>query len=74
MTLGDLNNNTVEEIFNSQYYNKICKKLLKGRDNIKICEYCDYVDDINRTYNRIINNTASDSLIVFKNYQTHIIK
>lgn len=74
MTLGDLNNNTVEEIFNSQYYNKICKKLLKGRDKIKICEYCDYVDDINRTYNRIINNTASDSLIVFKNYQTNIIK
>ena len=74
MTLGDLNNNTVEEIFNSQYYNKICKKLLKGRDKIKICEYCDYVEDINRIYNRVTNMIAPDSLKVFKNHPTNIIK
>ena len=74
MTLGDLNKNTVEEIFNSQYYNKICKKLLKGRDKIKICEYCDYVDDINVTYNKIINNTTNNNLNSLKNHPTNILK
>ena len=75
MTLGDLINNTVEEIFYSQYYNKICKKLLKGRDKIKICEYCDYVDDIDRVYNEIItNNSKTSSLEIFKKVPHNILK
>ena len=44
MTLGDLNKNEIEQIWNSNRYNSIRKKLLKSRNNIKLCEYCDFVD------------------------------
>lgn len=46
ITLGDLNENTIEEIWNSEKYKNIIKLLKEGRDKIKICKYCDYLDEI----------------------------
>lgn len=73
MTLGDLNKNTVQEIFDSPHYNSICEQLIKGRDKIRICKYCDYLDNIDRTHNRVVNDLNADSLNVFKNYNNNIL-
>lgn len=75
MTLGDLNKNTIKEVWNSKLFNKLQKKLLNGRDAISICQYCDYVDDINRTYKKCVKNEdIYDTLEIFKNMPHSILK
>lgn len=41
MTLGDLNQQTITEIWNGETFQEIRKKLLMGRKNIKLCSQCD---------------------------------
>lgn len=75
MTLGDLTKNTVKEIWNSKLFNRLQKLLLKGRNSINICKYCDYVDDIERTYKKCVQNEyVYDTLELFKNWPHSILK
>ena len=42
VTLGDLNANTVQEIYHNDNYRKFRSKVLEGRiHEIKLCRYCD---------------------------------
>ena len=40
-TLGDLNTSTISEVWNSDIYNNIRKKMLCGRKNLNLCNLCD---------------------------------
>lgn len=44
MTMGDLTKNSINEIWNSDTYKKLNKLMIKGRNKIKICKYCDFID------------------------------
>ncbi|MEI0566357.1 radical SAM/SPASM domain-containing protein [Brachyspira pulli] len=44
MTLGDVNTTSIKDIWNSETYKKINELMLKGRENLEICKYCDYLD------------------------------
>lgn len=75
MTLGDLTKNTVKEIWNSKLFNRLQMSLLKGRNSINICKYCDYIDNIDRTYKQCVQNAeVYDSLELFKNVPSSILK
>jgi radical SAM protein with 4Fe4S-binding SPASM domain len=43
-TLGDVNNNTLKEIWHSQEYIGVRNALLGGRQNIDLCKFCDTVN------------------------------
>ena len=53
MTLGDLNNQTVEEIWNSNIYMQIRELSLKGRKYLSMCKFCDYDESSNNHINRV---------------------
>ena len=75
MTLGDLTKNTVKEIWNSKLFNRLQMSLLKGRNSINICKYCDYVDDIERTYKKLVGNKdIHDSVETWKNFPNSILR
>lgn len=75
MTLGDLTKNTVKEIWNSKLFNRLQMSLLKGRNSINICKYCDFIDNIDRTYKQCVQNVeVYDSLELFKNVPSSILK
>lgn len=40
-TLGDLNETTISEIWNSDCYEQIRKKMLRGRKKLNLCNMCD---------------------------------
>lgn len=42
-TLGDLNHQSIKEIWHSESYKKIRQSIREGRKNIDLCKYCDYV-------------------------------
>ncbi len=44
MTLGDLNLNSILEIWNGKEYEMIRERIMRGRSNVKICKYCDSID------------------------------
>ena len=58
MTLGDLNNQTVSEIWNSDIYMQIRKLSIKGRKYLNMCKFCDYDESsknhINRVYESLV--------------------
>ena len=58
MTLGDLNNQTVSEIWNSDIYMQIRKLSIKGRKYLNMCKFCDYdessTNHINRVYESLV--------------------
>lgn len=56
ITLGDLTKNNVKEIWNSKLFNNFQKLLLKGRNAINICKNCDYKDDIDFIYKKLVLN------------------
>ncbi|WP_242832962.1 radical SAM/SPASM domain-containing protein [Butyrivibrio sp. LC3010] len=41
MTMGDLNTDSLENIWNGEKFEQIRKKILDGRKNIERCKYCD---------------------------------
>lgn len=44
MTLGDLNKNSLLEVWNSDVYKTVRKDIVRGRDRINLCKYCDNID------------------------------
>nr|WP_245158122.1 radical SAM/SPASM domain-containing protein [Brachyspira suanatina] len=42
MTMGDVSKNSIKDIWNSKTYENLNKLMIKGRDKLKICKYCDY--------------------------------
>lgn len=44
MTLGNVNDNSLIEIWNSDQYKKMREMIKQGRKNIKLCRYCDSYD------------------------------
>ncbi len=43
MTLGDVNEKSLQEIWFSNEYSLIREKTVKGRNNIELCSICDHV-------------------------------
>lgn len=46
MTLGDLQKECLTDIWYGDRYNKIRKQLAEGRENVSLCKYCNYVQDL----------------------------
>lgn len=42
--LGDVNKQTISEIFNSEKYNQVRESLKNGRNGYGFCKYCDFID------------------------------
>ena len=43
MTLGDLNTETIEEVWYGEKYAKIRDLAMKGREKISLCQYCNAI-------------------------------
>lgn len=43
-TLGDVSKERVLSIWNNQKFDALRKELMKGREHLNLCQYCDYVD------------------------------
>lgn len=68
-TLGDLNNQTVMEIWNGEIYKEIRKLSLKGRKYLDMCKYCDYDETSKNHINRVYESLYSD----IKDVQSSIV-
>lgn len=44
ITLGDVTQNTLFEIWNSELYERYRDRIMNSRENVQLCKYCDYVD------------------------------
>ena len=43
-TLGDLNEQTLQEIWKGEKYQDARKKIGEGRQNFPFCKHCDFID------------------------------
>lgn len=55
MTLGDLSLQSLEDVWYGDTYNRVRELILKGRENIQLCKYCNFIQPVRQEFVREIN-------------------